>query len=179
MIELILKTIWLLLPAYTPNNFAVLLGGGTPMDFGRKFLDGKRILGDGKTWRGFFGGIFGGIFVAHVQLVIERLTGINLYSSLPYNSFLSLVILLSFGAMLGDTVGSFIKRRFGVERGKSFPILDQLTFLIVAYLVASRVDAFYELFTWDVIITGIIITPLLHLGVNVIAYKLGFKDVWW
>ncbi len=43
----VVKTIWLLLPAYTPNNFAVLFGGGTPIDLGKKFIDGKRILGDG------------------------------------------------------------------------------------------------------------------------------------
>jgi len=49
MLELILKTIWLLLPAYTPNNFAVIFGGGTPLDFGKKFIDGRRILGGGKT----------------------------------------------------------------------------------------------------------------------------------
>ncbi|MCQ4153705.1 MAG: CDP-archaeol synthase, partial [Archaeoglobi archaeon] len=41
MFEVLLKVIWVLLPAYTPNNFAVILGGFKPMDFGRKFLDGR------------------------------------------------------------------------------------------------------------------------------------------
>ncbi len=179
MIELILKTIWLLLPAYTPNNFAVIFGGGTPIDFGRKFIDGKRILGDGKTWRGFIGGVIGGLLTAHVQILVERVINVRIYSSLTYGSFLTLAFLLSFGAMIGDSFGSFIKRRFGVERGKSFPILDQLTFLVVAYLTASRCQAFYRLFTWDVLVTGLVVTPILHLSVNVIAYKLGLKDVWW
>ncbi len=179
MLELILRTIWLLLPAYTPNNFAVLFGGGKPLDLGKRFIDGRRILGDGKTIRGFVSGVIGGVFVAHLQILIENLAGFHIYSTLDYPSFLKLVFLLSFGAMLGDSLGSFVKRRFGFERGKSFPILDQLTFLIVAYLMASGVDVFYKLFTWDVIIAGILITPVLHLSVNVLAYKLHLKDVWW
>jgi CDP-2,3-bis-(O-geranylgeranyl)-sn-glycerol synthase len=179
MLELIVKTIWLLLPAYTPNNFAVLFGGGKPLDFGKHFIDGKRILGDGKTIRGFIAGVFGGVFTAHIQLAIEKIFRFSVYSSLDYSSFIQIVFLLSFGAMFGDAIGSFVKRRFGVERGKSFPILDQLTFLITAYLLASRCYAFYRLFTWDVIVTGIVITPVLHLAINVLAYKLGLKDVWW
>ncbi len=177
--EVILRTIWLLLPAYTPNNFAVILGGGRPLDFGRKFLDGRRILGDGKTIRGFFGGIFGGILIAHVQILIENTFGFSLYSSLGYLEFLHLTFLLSFGSMVGDSFGSFIKRRFGFERGRSFPILDQLTFLIFAYLFASTSPSFSHLFTSDVIVVGLLMTPILHILVNVVAYKLKLKEVWW
>jgi CDP-2,3-bis-(O-geranylgeranyl)-sn-glycerol synthase len=175
----VLKTIWLLLPAYTPNNFAVVFGGGTPIDFGRYFIDGKRILGDGKTIRGFVAGVLGGILVAHLQLLAESLAGVEVYSSLPYDQFLQLVFLLAFGAMVGDAFGSFIKRRFGVERGKSFPILDQLTFLVVAYAFASLSPAFSVLFTTKVLIIGIVITPALHLAVNVVAYMLKLKEVPW
>ncbi len=175
----VLRTIWILLPAYTPNNFAVLFGGGTPIDMGKNFIDGKRILGDGKTIRGFVAGVVGGMLVAHAQLLIERSFGFNVYSSLPYLQFLQLVFLLSLGAMTGDALGSFIKRRFGVERGKCFPILDQLTFLLVAYAFASLSKAFKTLFTLKIMLIGIVITPLLHLGVNVIAYILKLKEVPW
>ncbi len=175
----IAKTIWLLLPAYTPNNFAVVFGGGTPLDFGKNFIDGKRILGDGKTIRGFVAGVLGGILVAHLQLLIERILGFQIYSKLQYHQFLQLVFLLAFGAMAGDSLGSFIKRRFGVERGKCFPILDQLTFLLVAYAFASQSPAFGSLFTPKIILIGIVITPLLHLAVNVVAYVLKLKEVPW
>src|SRR2546427_1069996 len=47
---------WFLLPAYVANPMAVVFGGGTPMDFGRTLRDGRRLLGDGKTWRGVMGG---------------------------------------------------------------------------------------------------------------------------
>ncbi len=175
----VLKTIWLLLPAYTPNNFAVLFGGGTPLDFGKKFVDGKRILGDGKTIRGFVAGVLGGVIVGHLQLLIERTFGFRIYSSLPYDRFSLLVFLLALGAMTGDALGSFVKRRFGVERGRCFPVLDQLTFLLVAYAFASLSPAFGVLFTPKILLIGIIITPVLHLGVNVIAYVLKLKEVPW
>ncbi len=179
VLEILLKTIWLLIPAYTPNNFAVLVGGGTPIDFGRKFIDGKRILGDGKTIRGFVGGVAGGILVANIQYAIEEAFKIGLFSSLSYVHFLTLAFLLAFGAMLGDSIGSFIKRRFGYERGAKFPIVDQLTFLIIALALASTYKYFWYLFNYEIILTALIITPILHLGVNYIAYKLNLKEVPW
>ena len=172
-------TIWLLLPAYTPNNFAVVFGGGKPIDFGRKFIDGKRILGNGKTIRGLIAGITGGIFIAHLQLFFENILKVNLYSSLEYGSFILIAASLSVGAMTGDIIGSFIKRRTGFERGASFPLLDQLGFLIFALLFASSSSDFSMLFTLPVIIAGFIITPLLHITTNFIAYKLGLKNVPW
>jgi CDP-2,3-bis-(O-geranylgeranyl)-sn-glycerol synthase len=86
---------------------------------------------------------------------------------------------LAFGAMLGDIAGSFIKRRRGIERGGSLPLLDQLGFLVVALLFASLSADFKTLFTIPVIIAGFIITPVLHLTTNYIAYKLGLKEVPW
>ncbi len=175
----VLKTVWLLLPAYTPNNFAVLFGGGRPIDMGKTFIDGRRILGDGKTIRGFVAGVLGGLLVAHLQLLIEHLAGFKIYSSLPYEEFITITFLLALGSMFGDSFGSFIKRRFGVERGKCFPVLDQLTFLIFAYAFAMRAEGFWKLFTVKILLIGIVITPVLHVTVNVIAYVLKLKEVPW
>ncbi|MEM1578494.1 MAG: CDP-2,3-bis-(O-geranylgeranyl)-sn-glycerol synthase [Archaeoglobaceae archaeon] len=179
MLEMIGKIIWLLLPAYTPNNFAVLLGGLKPMDFGKNFLDGRRIFGDGKTFSGFFGGILGGILIANVQRMIERFANINFYSSLSYSDFFFLVLAFAVGSMCGDAFGSFIKRRLNLERGKKFPIVDQLTFLCFAFAFASFSPSFWKLFATSEILVAFLITPFLHLGVNIIAYKLGLKDVPW
>ena len=179
MIELLTLTIWLLLPSYTPNNFAVVFGGGTPIDMGRKFRDGRRIFGDGKTVRGFFSGVLGGLLTGVIQYGVENVFGFSVFSTLPFFSFLLLCLLLSFGALTGDLFGSFVKRRAGFERGRSFPVLDQLGFLLFAFLFASIHPAFGTLYTPDVILTGIIITPVLHVVTNIIAYKLGLKEVPW
>ena len=177
----VLETLWLMLPSYTPNNFAVVFGGGTPIDLGKRFIDGKRILGDGKTFRGFAGGLFGGLAVANVEYFLEGLFGVHVFSSLPYPGFLRLAFSLALGSLAGDCLGSFIKRRFGVERGAKFPLLDQYDFLVLSFLFAwlfSRRE-FERLYTPEVIVLAVVLTPVLHRLANVIAYRLGLKDVPW
>jgi len=46
--EIILQALWIIVPAYVANASALLVGGGTPIDFGKTWKDGKRVLGDGK-----------------------------------------------------------------------------------------------------------------------------------
>ena len=55
------------IPAYVANATPVLAGGGTKMDFGKNFFDGKRIFGNNKTFRGFFLGWAVGIGVGLVE----------------------------------------------------------------------------------------------------------------
>ncbi len=69
ILGLIILSIWLMLPAYIPNNAAALFGGGTPIDFGRKFSDGKRVLGDGKTYKGFILGSLCGLVVGLLEII--------------------------------------------------------------------------------------------------------------
>lgn len=179
MLEKLLLALWLLLPAYTPNNFAVITGGGKPIDLGKNFFDQKRIFGDGKTFRGFFGGVAGGVLVANVQYSIEKFFNLQFYSLLNYSDFFILTLLLAFGAMLGDLIGSFIKRRFGYKRGEMLPVFDQLTFLFVSLAIASTFKPFWYLFDLEIIVVGILITPIAHISANIIAYKLRLKDVPW
>jgi CDP-2,3-bis-(O-geranylgeranyl)-sn-glycerol synthase len=119
------------------------------------------------------------VFTGIIQYGVENIFGFSIFSTLPLPSFLILSSLLSFGALTGDIFGSFVKRRVGFERGRSFPVLDQLGFLVFAFLFASIHPAFGTLYTPDVILTGIIITPILHVVTNIIAYKLGLKEVPW
>ncbi|MDD5096827.1 MAG: CDP-archaeol synthase, partial [Candidatus ainarchaeum sp.] len=55
-----------ILPCYIANAAPVLLGGGQPIDFGANFPDGRRILGDAKTVRGFVGGVAAGTVAAGI-----------------------------------------------------------------------------------------------------------------
>ena len=86
-----------------------------------------------------------------------------------------LIILITIGAIAGDFIGSFSKRRFGLKRGASVPLLDQLGFVICAILFAL------PLYTLKIesIIFLIIITPIIHLFSNYIAYKIKVKSVPW
>ena len=130
IIDLIKEAIIFIFPAYCANAIPVLAGGGKPIDFGKNFLDGKRLLGDGKTFRGFIFGVLGGIFIANLQYLIEIVANVKIYSVLNYTSFVLFASTLAVGSLLGDMFGSFIKRRLNIERGKPVPLLDQLDFLV-------------------------------------------------
>ena len=61
-----------MLPAYLPNPTAALFGGGTPIDLGRNYSDGRRFFGDGKTYRGLILGVLAGIVVGLLQMWLVR-----------------------------------------------------------------------------------------------------------
>jgi len=168
----VLWAIIFILPAYFSNAFPVIVGGGTPIDFGKNFTDGKRLFGESKTIRGFLGGIFGGILAS---IIIVYFFPIPLFDS-SFSQFLC-GILLSIGAMVGDLVGSFIKRRVGISSGRPF-ILDQLSFLIVALLFAFVISPSY-FFDLYLIIFLFVITYIAHVISNYVANRLGLKNVPW
>lgn len=177
--ETVAVALWAMLPAYVPNNAAVLAGGGRPIDGGRTW-NGRRLLGDGKTWRGTVIGILAGtalgLVLNAIVPTVSDLLGIDLLT-FP----LAVLLGLATGAMLGDIVASFLKRRTGRERGAAFPGLDQLDFVVFALLLAFLADPawFGDVFTLPVLAVVVVVTPLLHLVTNGIAYVLGLKDEPW
>ena len=70
----IFQSILFFIPAAVTNPGAVITGGHFPVDFGKKFVDGRRIFGDGKTWSGFFGGVGTGIILGLIIFAITILT---------------------------------------------------------------------------------------------------------
>ena len=152
-----LTTLYFILPAYFSNGGALAFGGGKPVDFGKSDKKGVRWIGDGVTWRPEIGS----------YLITPIVTDVS-------NGIL-IGFLLGFGALLGDALGSFIKRRLGIGRGKPAPVLDQLDFLIVALILVSPVVELNLFF----IIIAIVLTLIIHLVANGGAYLLGLKDVWY
>ncbi len=174
-------TIYFILPAYFSNGAGLVFGGGIPVDFGKCDKNGVRWIGNGVTWRGLIGGTLIGTLTGAIQgylgpKIIEML-GQNLITPIITNIPEGIVIgfLLGFGALLGDAIGSFLKRRLGIGRGKPAPILDQLDFLIVALMLVSLVVKL----NWLVIVIAIVLTLIIHLIANTGAYLLGMKDVWY
>lgn len=113
--EIIIQALWLILPAYIANASALLIGGGVPIDFGKNWKDGNRILGDGKTWRGLISGAFIGMTGGFGLSVVAKYVKMSDFSFLGLNDFLGfpLMILIigsiCFGALLGDITKSFLK----------------------------------------------------------------------
>ena len=178
-IGVVATALWAMLPAYVPNNVAVLVGGGPPIDGGRTW-GGSRILGDGKTWRGTAGGWLAGGVLALALNQLAPAVGPAIGVDLPRFPTAA-VLALPLGAMLGDIGASFLKRRTGRERGAPFPGVDQLDFVVGALALTLLVapDWFLTTFTLPVIAVVVVLTPLLHVATNGIAYLLGLKDEPW
>lgn len=166
-----------MLPAYIPNPAAALFGGGTPIDLGRNFSDGRRIFGDGKTYRGLIIGILAGIITG---IILIWLSSSFLQECLPEHTFLS-VTLLATGALLGDLVKSFFKRRYGKERGTKWPIADQYDLVAGAFLLLLIGDPawLFGTVTLPIFLVILFITPILHRATNLVGYLLKVKEVPW
>ena len=176
------------------------------IDGGRVMGGGNRILGDGKTWNGLVGGTIGGGLLGVFTHSIAK--GNNLGSAPlldPLESYgtgamdisdawfymgggiaaaFVLGCVLGFGCMLGDSVGSFVKRRTGHKREGSTsseaPLLDTLPFAVCAFVFGQlfldpSIVGSSELLMGMAIL--IIITPILHRSFNILGYRLGLKSV--
>ncbi len=183
-----LAVLWLMLPAYVANALATLpRGWGPPMDFGRTWRgDGRRILGPSKTWSGF---LFAGFFAMPVGLLESWLIllappNLKLVPVLAPSvaAAVPLVAILTFGAMAGDALGSFIKRRIGRESGERTIFLDQLPFVLVPIALgfAFYPSLFLEVFGhWEAVLWLLVYTLGLHVAFNWIGFKAGLKKVPW
>lgn len=185
IITAIAQGIWLMFPAFVAGPGAVILGGGAPIDGGRTHKDGRRYLGDGKTWRGLIGGVSFGVFIGLLQMVANSFSEWPEFTFGGFPSGFLVIFALSFGSLMGDLIGSYLKRRMGIKRGHKAPILDQYDFLIVAVVLVAVLQWswFFEHYINGYAILGlvavIVMTPALHRFINVIGYKLGRKEVPW
>lgn len=151
------ETIYMYLPAYIANATPVVLGGGMPLDGGRRWFDGEPIFGDHKTVRGAASGFVAGILIGILQL--EPLRG----------------ALLSVGTITGDLFVSFLKRRLRLKPGAMFPVADQMGFIVFAVALAS----FMEPPFWDRVAAILVVTLPIHFLTNVVAWFLGLKSKPW
>lgn len=180
----LLQAFWFFLPAYVANPAAVLFGGGTPIDGGRVLRDGNRLFGDGKTWRGLSGGVLVGVLIGLMQWAAGPALDPDLaFGAMP--GALVPIVALPTGALLGDLMGSFVKRRMGRPKGARTPGLDWYDFYLGAFGLLAVADSgfFLEHYVRGEAIYGFlfvtVITPVLHRAVNILGFKLGKKDVPW
>ena len=169
-----------MLPAYIPNPLAAVFGGGKPIDGGQTMKDGRRILGDGKTYRGLLAGIICGLLVGLLQMRLVS-GGFAVFDvTLPTFS-VTVILAMSCGSLFGDMFMSFFKRRLGLKRGAPLPVIDQLDFVLGAWLFTYILSPewFTATFSFWIIVTVLIITPVLHLVSNIIGYFIGVKNEPW
>ena len=94
----------------------------TPIDFGHTFR-GKPIFGSHKTWRGLLCGVIGGSLVGWA-LPHDFIAGYYPTWSVAVAASMSL------GALAGDAIKSFFKRRVDIKSGGKWFPFDQLDYII-------------------------------------------------
>ncbi len=177
----IIFSIWVFLPAALANMTPIpvskvpfLKKFNYPADF-YKTYKGVRIFGDHKTIRGYISGII----VAILTVVVQ----INLYESSEYLQNISPVnysevnpiilgTLAGFGALFGDSVKSFFKRRRGIAPGKTWVPFDQIDYIVGGLLFMSL----YLMIPWYDYLFILITYFLIHLLSTSFGYLIGVKD---
>jgi len=166
----IIKCAYFMLPAYFANMAPVIMR----RLFGKLAVPvNERLFGKNKTYRGIiFGALFGIIIAFFQYLLYSQLKSL---SFLDYSNWLSIGFLMGFGAVSGDLLKSFFKRRLGYRPGQPFVPFDQLDFVIGALLLVSFVFAP----TIKMIFTIIITSFALHILTNHSAYYLKIRNEKW
>lgn len=147
MIDTVLWSLWFFLPAGLATLAPILATKAplirnykAPMDFGKTYK-GTRILGDTKTWRGLIVGIGAGVAVGGLQMLIFTLAQPSFVhtSVFDYGSWTTLWLggALGVGAIVGDAVKSFFKRRIGVPPSESWLVFDQIDYIIGGCICAA------------------------------------------
>ena len=170
----ILKLIWLFLPAGFANMAPVLFRRinflNYPVD-GGKLLGDKRIFGNHKTWRGLFFGLVSALVFIYIQRWLAPYMPSFIMVDYQANNIWLLGILLASGALLGDLVRSFFKRRVNIVPGEPWPPFDQLDWIIGSLFFIS----FYIRLSWDMWLVALVLALILHPSVNYLGYLLKLK----
>jgi len=164
----------------------VLRGLSRPMDGGVRLSDGKRLFGDNKTWKGFFGMIaLTAICLAAAEGLVVNFPHIRQLSLIPFEDFRFPFNAWFFGAVWGlayvlaELPNSFLKRRVDIPPGKNargikgllFLALDQADSVIGCVLVLPLFSSISWVDALVLIVLGSIAHYLTNLGLFVVHLK--------
>ena len=130
----------------------------------------RRWLGDHKTVVGFGAGVAAAVLTTFAQSRFAW-TG----SLVDYGGWLGLGLRFGVGAMAGDSLKSLLKRRAGIAPGRPWIPFDQLDFLLGALVLVWPVAGL----GWADAVVILALSPLGHVAVNHLGYRLGVRDTRW
>ncbi|HAA43086.1 MAG TPA: CDP-archaeol synthase [Ruminiclostridium sp.] len=158
-----------------------------PIDGGMCIWDGKRLFGDNKTWKGFFGMMLGGTFLTIIWGLIcgtNEFFEVNNFmyatreNTIGYNGIMGLS--LGFVYAVFELPNSFIKRRVGITPGKTaegfkkviFMFIDQIDSILGCVLVVNMVYKMPLWFYFFYVLMG----AVTHIVINILLYSLKLRD---
>ena len=160
------QLLYFMLPAYAANMappFVKYWKGWNPPI-------ASQALGGHKTVLGFVVGVSAAVVVTFVQ---SRLPWEG--RLVQYEEWLGLGLRFGIGAMAGDSLKSFVKRRIGIAPGERWIPFDQLDFVIGALILTSSCAALSWL-DWIVIL---VFSAGADVLVTHLAYRLRIRDTKW
>ncbi|MDX1765456.1 MAG: CDP-archaeol synthase [Candidatus Saccharimonadales bacterium] len=158
----------------------------TPIDRGKVLKDGKRLFGDNKTWKGFWGMVVLTAFTAMIWGWISAGSDSLMENNLLYRSYHNcLAFNVTIGALLGlayvvfELPNSYFKRRRGVKAGQSpsglrgipYRVFDQIDSAIGVVIVI----AFFWPMTVGYFLGFVAFAGIVHIVFNVLLYALKLK----
>ena len=166
----ILKCLYFFLPAYFANMAPVLFRW---IPFNQPI--NEKQFGKNKTWRGLIVAVLIGGLVFYLQKIAYA-QGFTQWALIDYNGFSVLFgFLLGLGAILGDVMKSYYKRKANIAPGESWKVWDQLDFVIGGIIFSF----FIYVPPVSVVLVLVILSPLLHILINHLAYWLKIRKKKW
>lgn len=174
----ILKCFYLMLPAYFANMAPVIVKKINlflfPIDFNKK-LNNKPILGKNKTFRGLVFGIVFAVIIAYFQSLMYDNASFKSISFIDYKNWLLFGFLMGLGALTGDSVKSFFKRRLGIRPGARFILFDQIDFVVGAMIFIMPI---FNL-NLGIFLVSLVLSFILDIIVNHLAFYSGIRNEKW
>ncbi len=164
VVSLLLKSLYFFLPAYIANMSPVLFKW-------LPFLDKpvyEKYFGSHKTWRGLAIGTLLGGLTFYLQKIAYA-GGFRTISLIDYSDFSVLLgFLLGFGAVAGDLLKSYYKRKAGIKEGQPWLVFDQIDFVLGAMFLSF----FVYVPPPEVALILLVASPILHVIVKYLGYLL-------
>ena len=162
----LLQLVWFMAPAYCANMAAPFArywsGWNRPIN--------EAWFGSHKTVVGFVAGVLAALVATALLQWFD-----TPFSLARHGHWAVLGLCFGVGAMGGDALKSFVKRRIGIPPGASWVPFDQLDFAIGALLMTAWSA---DLHTLDVLAI-LALTFAGHVAVNHLAFHIGIKDNPW
>lgn len=177
----LLKYIYFFAPAGFANMAPIFTRGifkklAFPVDFHKKYK-GRAIFGSHKTLRGIISGVIFGIVIAYLQRSLFAYSFFRNISLIDYSAenVLMLGLLMGLGALIGDMIESFFKRRLNIKPGSRFIPWDQIDW-ILGMIVFTY---FIYPYTLNMIVILIIMAFILHIVFRFIGYYIKINKSMW
>jgi CDP-2,3-bis-(O-geranylgeranyl)-sn-glycerol synthase len=176
----IMFALWFFLPAGIANaspviakHIPILNKWKTPLDFGKSYRK-ERIFGNNKTWRGLFvGTLAGGVTGSIIYFFYpESITYVSVSVFPEYLDMFVVGASLGAGALIGDAIESFFKRRSGVKPGESWFPFDQIDYIIGGLVFSTP----FVILSFKMNLLILVTWFFAHIIVSYIAYLLKLKD---